>query len=308
MPPSISHEGYSDKPAYSYWDDFWALAGYRDAVDIARALGETVEAERLAGSRDGFQRDLLASIDASVARHRIDYLPGAADRGDFDATSTTIALDPGGSLASLPRALVNATFERYWREFVQRRDGAVSWDAYTPYEWRNVGAFARLGWRDRIPALLDFFMKDRRPAGWNQWAEVVGRDTRAPRFIGDMPHAWVSADFIRSVLDLFAYERPADRAIVLAAGIPVAWMGGRGIAIEGLRTPWGLLGYSLRHEGARLDLTVKGPATLPPGGLAFPWPFAGPPRRILVDGRPAELRDGEIRLDRVPARVVAWLR
>src|SRR5690606_33847095 len=23
MPPSISHEGYSAKPAYSYWDDFW---------------------------------------------------------------------------------------------------------------------------------------------------------------------------------------------------------------------------------------------------------------------------------------------
>ncbi|MEO8925138.1 MAG: hypothetical protein ABI330_20325, partial [Caldimonas sp.] len=34
MPPSISHEGYSDKPAYSYWDDFWAYAGYRSAVEL----------------------------------------------------------------------------------------------------------------------------------------------------------------------------------------------------------------------------------------------------------------------------------
>src|SRR5262249_19509516 len=25
MTPSISHEGYSDKPAWSYWDDFWAI-------------------------------------------------------------------------------------------------------------------------------------------------------------------------------------------------------------------------------------------------------------------------------------------
>jgi glycogen debranching enzyme len=28
MPASISHEGYSAKPMHSYWDDFWALAGY----------------------------------------------------------------------------------------------------------------------------------------------------------------------------------------------------------------------------------------------------------------------------------------
>ena len=39
MPPSISHEGYSDKAAYSYWDDFWALRGYKDAVQIAQAPG-----------------------------------------------------------------------------------------------------------------------------------------------------------------------------------------------------------------------------------------------------------------------------
>ena len=41
MPPSISHEGYSDKPAYSYWDDFWAYTGYRSAVELATASGST---------------------------------------------------------------------------------------------------------------------------------------------------------------------------------------------------------------------------------------------------------------------------
>ncbi|MGH7621656.1 MAG: discoidin domain-containing protein, partial [Gemmatimonadaceae bacterium] len=44
MPPSISHEGYSDKPAWSYWDDFWALTGYRGAARIAQALGRAREA------------------------------------------------------------------------------------------------------------------------------------------------------------------------------------------------------------------------------------------------------------------------
>src|SRR3546814_11135683 len=36
MPESISHEGYSAKPMHSYWDDFWALRGYKDAVEVDR--------------------------------------------------------------------------------------------------------------------------------------------------------------------------------------------------------------------------------------------------------------------------------
>ena len=35
LPPSISHEGYSAKPMHSYWDDFWALAGLKDAAWLA---------------------------------------------------------------------------------------------------------------------------------------------------------------------------------------------------------------------------------------------------------------------------------
>ena len=105
MPPSISHEGYSDKPAYSYWDDFWALLGYKDAVQHRRGAGRTRRRPTLcAAARDEFARDLLRLASRPrVARHGIDYIAGAADRGDFDATSTTIALAPGGEQAALPR-------------------------------------------------------------------------------------------------------------------------------------------------------------------------------------------------------------
>ncbi len=51
---------------------------------------------------------------------------------------------------------------------------------------------------------------------------------RRPRFIGDMPHAWIASDYIRSVLDMFAYERQDEKALVLAAGIPADWFKGAG--------------------------------------------------------------------------------
>ena len=38
FPQSISHEGYSAKPMHSYWDDFFALRGFKDAAFIAKEL------------------------------------------------------------------------------------------------------------------------------------------------------------------------------------------------------------------------------------------------------------------------------
>ena len=32
LPESVSHEGYLSQPVHSYWDDFWALRGLRDAA------------------------------------------------------------------------------------------------------------------------------------------------------------------------------------------------------------------------------------------------------------------------------------
>ena len=287
MPASISHEGYSDRPAYSYWDDFWTLAGYDGAVEIAAALDRVADANRLAVQRDEFRHDLEGSLRASMTWHRIDYLPGSADRGDFDPTSTTIALSVAREQANLPQPQLIATFERYWREFLERRNGSTGRDDYTPYELRNVGAFVRLGWRRRAQELLDFFLDDRRPPGWNQWAEVVGRDARRVRFVGDMPHGWVASDFIQSVLDLFAYERSADQSLVLAAGVPNEWLVGAGVGIRNLRTPYGTLSYALRREPRHVVLSVAGGPTPPPGGLVFAWPYASQPGAALVNGRTA---------------------
>ncbi len=303
MPVSISHEGYSAKPVHSYWDNFWALRGYKDAVDVAQWLGKEAEAKRFARSRDQFRDDLYASLGATAKNHKIDYLAGSAELGDFDATSTTIALAPGGEQGRLPKDLLDNTFQRYWREFEQRRDGKREWEAYTPYEWRNVAAFVRLGWRERAWSAIDFFFADREPAAWNQWAEVVARERRKPFFVGDLPHAWVASDFVRSALDMFAYVREIDDSIVLAAGLPADWLDGEGIAIRDLRTANGKLAYSLRREGGALRLDIpKGP-TLPKGGLVLPWPYKNAPGIATVDGRPAQWRQGELRITSLPAKV-----
>lgn len=281
MPPSISHEGYSDKPAYSYWDDFWSLRGYKDAVVIALVRGDSELALRWHGWGEEFARELSASIEAA-ARHRgIGFIPGAADRGDFDATATTIALDP--AQAVLPRALLEATFERYWQQSRSREQGS-EWKDYTPYELRSVGAFVRLGQPARAHAMLDFFFRDRRPAGWNQWAEVVMREYRRPNFLGDMPHAWVASDYIRSALDLFAYENEDDVSLVIGAGWKREWLD-EGLAVRGLATAYGVLDMRLDRVGSGWRLALVRPLPGARGGVRLVWPGEGPLPKATLDGR-----------------------
>ncbi len=296
MPPSISHEGYSDKAAYSFWDDYWALRGYKDAVDMAAALGHADEAGPYAKSRDAFAADLAAAVRNTATRFGLKTLSGAADRGDFDPTSSTMALDPAQAEKLLPPDLLANTFQQYAQDAAARADGTRPQGDYTPYELRTVGALVRLGRADEAHALLDFFLADQRPRAWRQWAEVVGREPRAARFLGDMPHAWVSSDFLRSALDLFAYEREADHSLVLGAGITAAWRNAGDVGIRGLMTSCGRLDWRLHRQGAgwiaKIDAACDRQIILRwPGADALPHATSAG-RELAWNGRELKLPAG----------------
>jgi len=296
---------------HSYWDDFFALRGFRDAVDLADVLGHRDEYRRLAAILKEFETDLAASVARAMEIHDIDYVPGCADLGDFDPTSTTIALSPADAKGILPPQALERTFEGYYRFFVKRRAGEP-WDAFTPYEVRNIGAFVRLGWRERAHELLDFFLAYRRPPGWRHWAEVVFQDERAARFLGDMPHTWVGSDFIRSVLDMFVFERESEevispgraRELVLAAGIPVGWLEGPGVAIADLPTPHGNLNYILYRAGDSVVMEIAPGLEIPAGGLILDPPLPPGVTRVEVNGDIASHTAGRrVVVRSLPARV-----
>ena len=108
---------------------------------------------------------------------------------------------------------------------------------------------------------------------------------------------------MRSALDLFAYERDADSALVLAAGLPLQWLEGAGVAVENLHTPYGHLSYSLQSQGHRLTLKVAPGLQLPPGGLVFVWPGALPAGPTLLNGTPVSWQGAELRIYQLPSEV-----
>jgi F5/8 type C domain len=304
LPPSISHEGYSAKPMHSYWDDFFALRGFADAAFLAKELGRS-EAKNWDQVRDEFARDLAASVEAARRVHGIDYVPGSADLGDFDATSTTIAFDPTVAAAILDSVALRNTFERY-DTFVRERRSGTPWEAFTPYEMRAIGTYIRLGWRERAQELLRDFLGYQRPSGWRQWPEVVRSAERAPHFLGDLPHTWVGSDYIRSVLDAFAYERESDQTLVLGAGIPLDWLATNpGVYVENLRTPYGPLSYVMNQtEDGTVVVNIARGLRVPPGGIAVSAPLIAIRSATLGDGRVTPNAAGEVIVRNLPAKLV----
>jgi hypothetical protein len=277
VPESISHEGYSAKPMHSYWDDLFILRGLKDAAFLAKELGRP-DARRYETLRDDFRRTLAASIAKTMTKHGIDYIPGSADLGDFDATSTTVLLDPVAEAAALPAAAVRRTFDRYLEHALEPRE-------YTPYELRIVGALVRLRRGAEARRLLDYFFADQRPQAWRQWAEVVRPNPRQGGFVGDMPHTWVGSDFIRSALDLFAFEE-GDR-LVLAAGVSEEWAR-KGMSVRGLGTYHGPLDYSMTADGDGLRVRIEDTVAVPPGGIVIVSPLDG--AETVVRALPADVR------------------
>jgi hypothetical protein len=295
VPESISHEGYSEKAMHSYWDDFFTLKGLKDAVEIQRVLGEENNRRRIAAIRDTFRENLYNSLEMAMRLRGIDYIPGCVELGDFDPTSTTIALTPCNEFNNLPKPQVYNTFNRYFQFFEERRDGKREWDKYTPYETRLIGSFIQLNEPQKAHRLIEYFLNHQRPRAWNHWAEVVWNDERKPGFIGDMPHTWVGSDFINAIRTMFVFENEYDSTLVVASALYQDWIDSpRGMSVENLPTYYGDISYTIQKMGNKYSIRIYGDVVLPENGMRIKN-FNGSriPKRVTVNGKEIQSFDNK---------------
>ncbi|MHB8477233.1 MAG: discoidin domain-containing protein [Steroidobacteraceae bacterium] len=303
LPISVSHEGYLAQPVHSYWDDFWAVRGLGDAADLAGKMGREAAAQRWAALSTRLAASLYSSIAATRAQRALPFIPGSIEWADFDPTATANAIYLLDVPEALDRGAVERTFEQYLADWRGKRSGAVPWTNYTPYEIRIIGAFVRLGRRDAALELLRFFLSDRRPRPWNQWPEIAWRDTKAPAHVGDLPHTWIAAEYLLAVRSLFAYERDADRSLIVAAGLAPEWVESSGVRVSAMPTLYGPLSYSLRRvDAATLRFEIGGGIT---AKMILRPPLRAALRSVTVDGAACSSFDKDsVTLLRTPAAVI----
>jgi hypothetical protein len=285
LPPSISHEGFI-KPVHSYWDDFWAIRGWADGIEMAETLGR----ENIAGwartEAKDFSTSVRESIEKTIAWKSLDYIPADADKGTTDPTSMAIALFPTEARHVLPLDVLNRTFRDYYR-MVKERDAGPDSYAYTPYEMRNILALTTLGFRKEAFDLHEILFGDRRPANWNQFAEVVHSDSRKGAYIGDMPHTWVGSDYVNAVRGLILMEEDESKTLNLLFGTPREWLVDDGISLSDFPTHFGNLMMQAKWDNSdqRLNLDVD----MPHGTarkIYVHWPIhkKGKPEQVTVEG------------------------
>src|SRR6185369_14755748 len=154
---------------------------------------------------------------------------------------------------------------------------------------RIIGALVHLGRRDDAVELLRFFLDDRRPPAWNQWPEITWRNPRSPGHLGDVPHTWIGAEYVLALRSVLAYERSAEDSLVLAAGVPSAWLDdGVVVTVASLPTYYGTLDYRLRRDAdGVLTFTLSGDLEVPAGGIVLRPPLDRPLASVALNGRRA---------------------
>ncbi len=307
LPQSRSHEGYWF--AHSYWDDWWALKGWKDAKRIAEILKKKKSVIKWIDEEyNAFLKDLCDSIKTTAKFKNVNYISGCAEKGDFDPTSTATAINYSGELENMEKYLqpyLKNTFERYWKEIKSRLEPGASYH-YTPYEARNIPAFLYMGQKERALALLRFLLRDSRPYYWYQLAEVANSDYRLNYYVGDMPHTWCGAEFMNSVRGLFVYEK--DDTIILGEGIDEKWLDSEnGVSVKDLPTYFGKVNYTMKKENGILKIMMSGKAK-PKDGFIFRSPFLKKKiSDVKINGRKWKKFTGdEIIFNKLPVEIIVY--
>lgn len=287
LPESASHEGYLAHPVHSYWDDFWGVRGLEAAADLATAAGLAQHAATWRNEAAAFQSDLLRSLATVIADKQLAYIPGSVEWADFDPTATSNGIAMLDFADALPAGPLHAMLATYLDGFRRKHRGEIPWNNYTAYEIRIIGAFVRLGKRDIANELLAFFLSDRRPLEWNQWPEITWRDPRSPGHLGDVPHTWIAAEYILALASMVAAEREASSSLVLASGMPWAWIAeDDGFAVRNLPTRYGPLTLRIQVLGSgAIQVEIAATITLPPGGLTIVPPLPEGQQIISVEAQ-----------------------
>lgn len=307
LPESASHEGYLAHPVHSYWDDFWALRGLKDAAAMAAELGKSKDEGRFQKLAAQLQESLRVSIRRVIADKNLNYVPGSVEWADFDPTATSNAVTLLQGMADLPEAQLDAMYDTFVRDFRRKHSGQMPWNNYTAYEIRIIGALVHLGKRAEALELLEFFLSDRRPRAWNQWPEISWKNPRSPGHLGDVPHTWIASEYMLVFACLFAFEREADDALILGAGLDERWVASRrGVSVRGLPTWHGPLDLAMKRQAdGSLLVEIGGQLRLPRGGFIVRPPGNRPIRSLTVNGKRADTFQGQEAIVQVcPARAV----
>jgi hypothetical protein len=246
-----------------YTNPYWNLAGLHAFVQAARWLGKKESAaiwqreydDFMAAFRRAARRDMKTDPQGHPyfpIRMDGQDLPQRGQWGFCHAVYPGQIFPPNDPLVAGTMAMLEAT----------EREGMVygtGWDATGL--WNYFASFYGHAWlwqgngRKAAQVLAAFANHAAPTLVWREEQSLRGEKFKK---VGDMPHNWASAEFIRLTIHLLALDRGNE--LHLLEGLPPTWTGpGMVTRLNGVATPFGPLEMTLQtdEEGKTATLSVK---------------------------------------------------
>ncbi len=292
MPIGFGDGGLGGKHR-EYTNIYWTLAGLHAAIEMAAALGNPV-GEKWHLEYDDYWQTF------ERARQR--------DKLVDSAGNTYVPVTMQGEKPQLPQcgawAFLQSIFPgRIFRADdelmlgtmamldANQREGLIYGTGWIPDGiWNYAASFYGhahlwLGHGPKAAATLYAFGNHASPLlCWREEQNVVGERSQ---FVGDMPHNWGSAEFIRLVRHLLILERGDE--LHLCEGLPRAWtQPGAQLRMVEVPTTFGDVGLVMKvsANGQSAQLIVNPPRRRPPAKMVVHLEsFERPIASIKVDGK-----------------------
>lgn len=308
LPASIAPDHLNGEEGHHYWDDFWAIRGLRDAAELAALADDPRDTAWMVDEAEALRRAIRVSYRQTMLVARTDWIPDSPEDlyGSSMARGTCAGLWPGSGLDPQD-SVVRRSFDHYWETWVAPYDGAyLHRGRLWPYAFELALCELVLDRPERAHAVLRWHLAHPTLAETFAWAEQLDTATYA-RAGGDMPHAWVAADYVNLVRSMLLYER--GDTLVLGAGILPEWLRAGTVAARRAPSRFGEVSFrvSAEPEAGHLVWEIEAPARA--GGLVLMAPVGAAMAEVEVDDRwvrrlegarsvalPADLRRVEVRL------------
>lgn len=226
LPPSWAAEDIGPETDRHYWDDWFAIAGFREAAFSAEILGYRDDAMLFRNRQAELTRDVFSSIATVMKLKGIDYIPNGPEdihpsrsaRGTSAGLWPTFVLDPSSPLV---KRSLDVYYEQCVRPsgggFVHNGDivnGKYSGGTFWPFAGLDMAYdFLLAGRGDRTNEVFEWTLAHENFPGVFAWGENIDRETFRVHD-GDMPNGWFASSFINLLHKLEAIGDPIIPKII----------------------------------------------------------------------------------------------
>ncbi|MFV0537747.1 MAG: hypothetical protein ACK5M3_10290 [Dysgonomonas sp.] len=265
MPPGDIDGGlWGGKDQAEYTNIYWNLAGLKAMIQAAKWIGEKKDAKALEKEYADFntvfqkaaKRDLIDDLFGNkflpvTMDPKFHSLPQRAQWAFCQAVYPGQIFEPNDPIATGTLDMLHTTLQ----EGVVMGTGWMEDGIWTYFASFYGHACLWMGEAERASQSLYAFANHASPL--YTWREEQNPRDLEPKYWGDMPHNWGSAEFARLVVHLLALDRGNE--LHLLEGVPKEWLGaGMETKLNEIATPFGKLNFELKvaDSGKQANLRI----------------------------------------------------